>query len=66
MSQGMETRLRKLETTKGAGQRRMFVFEGEAKQRELIASGVAREDDLFIATGVQRSPQSYVVRGCSE
>jgi hypothetical protein len=44
----------------------MFVFEGESKRRELIGAGVAREDDLFIATGVQRSPNSYVTRGYSE
>ena len=34
---------------------------GKAKRRELIASGEATEDDLFIFTGVpDRDPQSYV------
>ena len=66
MTRAIETRLRKLETATGSTQRRMFVFESEDKRRGLIASGVAREDDLFVFTGVQRSPQSYVVRGCTE
>ena len=65
MSRGIERRLRKLETTRGAGQRRLFAFEGEAKRRELIASGIARENDLFVFTGVQRSEHSYVLRGGS-
>ena len=66
MSRAIESRLRKLEAATGSGQRRMFVFESEDKRRELIASGIAREDDQFIATGVERSPHSYAVRGCTE
>ena len=66
MMRAIETRLRNLESTKQSGQRRLFVFEGQSERRELIASGVARADDLFIATGVQRSPNSYVTRRRSE
>ena len=68
MNRAIESRLKRLETAAAttSGQRRLFVFEGESTQRELIASGVAREDDVFIDTGVQRTPHSYVVRGCSE
>ena len=58
MTRAIESRLRKLETATGSSQRRMFVFESEEKRRELIASGVARESDLFINTGVKRSPHS--------
>ena len=65
MIRAIESRLKRLETATTSGQRRMFVFEGEAKQRELIASGVAREDDTFIGTGVVRSEHSYVVRRCT-
>ena len=66
MTRAIESRLKRLETATTSGQRRMFVFEGESKSRELIAAGVAREDDLFIDTGVKRGEHSYVVRGCSE
>ena len=66
MSRAIESRLKRLETATTSGRRRIFVFEGESKWRELIAAGLAREDDFFIFTGVPRSPHSYVVRGCSE
>ena len=66
MIRAIESRLRKLETATSPGQRRLFVFEGQSKRREMIASGIAREDDLFILTGVQRSPQCYVLQGRSE
>ena len=61
----IENRLRKLETV-ASHRRRTFVF-GEvgpdrAKLRELLAAGVAHEDDLFIFTGVPQSdPSSYAV-----
>jgi hypothetical protein len=65
MSLGMESRLRRLERATTSSERRMFVFEGETKRRELIDSGIARQNDLFIFTGVQRSEHSYVLRGGS-
>jgi hypothetical protein len=60
----IETRLRKLEAR--SPRRRTFVFgeasPGKAKMRELLAAGVAHEDDLFIFTGVPQSdPSSYAV-----
>ena len=65
MSRAMKSRLRKLETATTSSQRRMFVFESEAKRRELIASSIAQEDDLFIYTGVVRGAHSYAGRGGS-
>ena len=56
MSRASETRLGKLEVRAGVAGRRVFIFgavePGKAKRRELIASGEATEDDLFIFTGV--------------
>jgi hypothetical protein len=60
----IETRLRKLEARSVSPRRRTFVFgevgPGEARLHELLAAGVAHEDDLFIFTGVPQSdPSSY-------
>lgn len=56
MSRNIEARLRKLEAECPAHDRRTFIFgeltAGQARKRELIAAGVASEDDLFIFTGV--------------
>ena len=41
----------------------MFVFESEDERLDLIASGIARDDDLFIHTGVKRGENSYAGRG---
>ena len=62
----IETRLRKLEARSVSHQRRTFLFgeagPGKAKMQELLAAGVAHEDDLFIFTGVPQSdPSSYAV-----
>jgi hypothetical protein len=66
MNRSSRLRLRKLEADAGARQRRTFVFgevkPGRAKMQELLAAGVAHEDDLFIFTGVpQSNPSSYAV-----
>ena len=66
MSRNIETRLRKLEAESPAHGGRTFIFgeltAGQAKMRELIASGIASEDDLFIFTGVPRAdPGAYTM-----
>lgn len=65
MNRAVENRLRKLET-EAAGRRltRLFVIEGETKAErqvevdEMIAGGLAESGDIFIRTGVRRSPAS--------
>ena len=58
----IERRLRKLEAETASRRRRTFVFgevkPGEAKMQELLATGVAHKDDLFILTGVPQSDPS--------
>lgn len=66
MSRNIEARLRKLEAECPAQSRRTFIFgevePGQTKKRELIAAGVASEDDLFIFTGVPcADPGSYTM-----
>ena len=50
----------------GPRSRRTFVFgkgePGRAKMRELLATGIAHHDDLFIFTGVPQSdPGAYAI-----
>ena len=70
MTRAIETRLRKLEKATASTDRRTFVFgeveAGKAKKAELIASGIAREEDVFIFTGVPRGDRAYAVWGGSE
>lgn len=66
MNRNRETRLRKLEVGAAARQRRTFVFgevnPGRAKMQELLAAGIAHDEDLFIFTGVPQSdPGHYVM-----
>ena len=66
MSRAIEARLRKLEAENPSRVGRTFIFgeleAGRAKKRELIAQGIASEDDLFIFTGVpDADPSSYTM-----
>ena len=51
-----DNRLRKLEAVTASTEGRTFIFgeveAGKTKMRELLAAGIAREDDTFIFTGV--------------
>jgi hypothetical protein len=64
MRRGIDTRLRKLETIRGARDVQLFVVEGataaerQAHIDDLIRSGQARDTDSFIHTGVTRSAGS--------
>ena len=65
MRREIERRLQKLETqTPGHRGPKLFVIEGETKADrqaevdEMIAGGLAESGDIFIRTGVRRSPAS--------
>ncbi len=65
MRREIERRLQKLETeTAGRRATRLFVIEGRTKAErqaevdEMIAGGLAESGDIFIRTGVTRSPDS--------
>jgi translation initiation factor IF-2 len=61
----IETRLRRLEAASPDRKASLFVIEGrteaerQAQIDALIQSGEARASDLFIVTGVTRSPTEF-------
>ena len=62
MNRSLDTRIRKLEKDRGVRDRRFFVVDGDTKRErqahidELIRSGRAAPSDMFVYTGVPRSP----------